>query len=117
MVERKRTCSVPSPSAPTTRKCHLGERWTRSLCAIRLHNKDTSPHARALFDRGVEKLPLTPMIVSLNEHEYIEFVSADRHRDWQNTPLLKQFRSALQVGISPCMSTPKLDRVLHVVRQ
>ena len=74
------------PSAPTTRKCHLGERWTRSLCVIWLHNKDTSPHARALFDRGVEKLPLTPMIVTLNEREYLEFLSADKTRRLAEQP-------------------------------
>lgn len=74
------------PSAPTTRKCHLGERLTRSLCVIWLHNKDTSPHARALFDRGVEKLPLTPMIVTLNEREYLEFLSADKTRRLAEQP-------------------------------
>ena len=87
-VERKTTCSIPSLSAPTTRKCHPRERRTRSLCATWLHNNDNSPHAREQFDRGVEKQPLTPTIASQNEPEHREIVTADRHRDWQNSPLL-----------------------------
>ena len=54
------------------------------------------------------------MITSPNEREYLEILSADRPGDCQNIRLLIQLGSALQVGISPYMSAPKLDWVVHV---